>query len=452
MTAFAGHEMQNIMMQASGKSMLTRMHRDVWTLRAPLAFAHALPVIYEHYAKNGINGIMNHPFMFESSEWPEQPSSQSQLSEEVQILFRMARGITYVGDAWIDNTMSIIRNPASALCSKDRAQDGKSYPPLIQDARCISRTLALDKETADVRKGSSYPEFCLYNPVSLMPAAKKEIFDLIGDGNVSTIVVPSKQTWQDVDPWLALFPEATILCSGNVPARFMRKHREHLNRKLDQIRSELLHNDDNDLCSRGEPCRETDDASMSTRRGTSVKSYAGSSLRIKAPKNYNDDNLIDGGSLDDIADFIQIIPGGGLHLFPGTDLYPIAGDEVVGEFVMHHKVSGCLSCTDLYHGPLLDTDPLNNWMGRLWWKLQRQGNYKDLVCLPHFRRHSLERQNSRDHEFGTQSAFASVQEAVDILTRGLDIDYILPAHGTPPCLEDPVGCLRGMYRLEQVSS
>merc|ERR1712159_802247 len=100
--------------------------------------------------------------------------------------------------------------------------------PLIQNSETIRRTRALDEATAEARKGNRLAEFCLFNPVSLMPGARKQIFDLIGDGIVSTIVVPSKQAWQDVDPWLALFPEASVLCSGNVPRRFKQKNRERL--------------------------------------------------------------------------------------------------------------------------------------------------------------------------------------------------------------------------------
>jgi hypothetical protein len=524
----------------SSAPTVQQLHENLWIARGALRFPQGIQVLYNHFASKHPAECLSHPYFIEKEYWPEQPSPQFQLTEEIQCLMLVIKGNDFSRDVstHLDNTMSILRNP--------------------------------------VRTN----EFALFNPVEVSNSTLTEVRKVIGDGIVTKIVVPTKQTWQSVGEWALQFPHAEIFASGNVPYRFTKKgskeanealeqwkqetkwyerEKEHAEAKQKELEEERLRAEERAAGKKPRPNMVRPAAPIEAMRGGgggdgSRYSFAPSQVRQQhaaslfgntsigpspftymanptdeqhrmspedAAKRKKDVDLnrlgrtdlfsnaafadeLDEGvrkrvvaanphastdelktdsraiippkkkkkkgepeprelsdeekeairkeslamiakepAPDDVADNVSILdPYTGLDLFGegSSRLLHVSGDKNTNEFVLYHAPSKMLACTDLYHGGYSDLDPMNTWLCRIWFKFQRQGNYKSTTILPAYRRIVIEK-------FGK---IREVQECVDDLTRAFPIKQIVPAHGTPPFIENAAEALREMYNLPPI--
>lgn len=118
--------------------------------------------------------VYNHPYFLDPSADPNQVSPQMHLTEELQALFRLVRGMLFMNDitAKLDNTMTIVTDPAT------------------------NRTV-------------------LYNPIDADEPTRVKVMSRLKNSSVSHIIVPSKQMWHGLPQWMAEFPDADVLCSGD---------------------------------------------------------------------------------------------------------------------------------------------------------------------------------------------------------------------------------------------
>jgi hypothetical protein len=448
---------------------VTQLHEDVWVARGALRFPQGLQVIYDLFAGKHLADAYSHPFLIEKEYWPEQPSPQFQLTEEIQSVMQVMKGMTYMQDkgTHLDNTMTLLRNPAD------------------------------------------HAEFAIFNPCELNEASIETIKVAIGEkGTVTKIIVPTRQTWQSVETWKHLYPAAHLIVSGGVPERYTKAGADRAEvarlrwKESDPEgyeRSEMARIDA--LKPAPEPKRfdtpisnkKTKSAAMtaSGNRITAPTDYLGivperrpkpyttfdySHLRTNYGENqaktsahnkYNRADFFENASFEmernardeqskkdaapdappredvdveaspELADGVHIIPEAGMDIFGASRLHHVRGDRTTNEFVLFHEASGLLACTDLYHGGYTDYDPMNTWLCRVWFKLQRQGDYKSATVLPAYRRLALEKTGQ----------MAEMQRGVDELTRALDIRSLSPAHGSGPLTENCGGLIREMYGL-----
>lgn len=115
-----------------------------------------------------------------------------------------------------------------------------------------------------------------------------------------------------------------------------------------------------------------------------------------------------------------------IELSNNLALLRVTGDDVTHEYVMYHDPSASLFCTDLFHGGYGDFDPVNSWLCRVWFKINRKGNHKDASILPAFKRAQVEELGSMEE----------VRKFVDKLTREVPIEKLVFAHGTPVLVND----------------
>jgi hypothetical protein len=167
---------------------------NLWYVRGALRFDQGMQVLYNHFAGKHVAEALSHPFFIEKEYWPEQPSPQFQLTEEMQCLSMVVRG-SFMGrdlSTHLDNTMALVRNERNPK------------------------------------------EFALYNPITVNDATLGRVRDIIGNGTVVQIVVPTRVAWQSVGEWALQFPEAEIACSGNVPPRFTRAGAQEVQEELER--------------------------------------------------------------------------------------------------------------------------------------------------------------------------------------------------------------------------
>jgi hypothetical protein len=126
-------------------------------------------------------------------------------------------------------------------------------------------------------------------------------------------------------------------------------------------------------------------------------------------------------------------------LAPTIDLFRIRGAEMTNEYVLLHEPSRYMACTDLFHGPYSDYDPLNTWMCRIFFKLTRRGHYKSATILPSFREYEIAHNGSMD------AVRRSIEEL--IAWRGSGFEGILFSHGTPPIVKYAKEALMAQYGM-----
>eukprot|EP00672_Neobodo_designis_P016211 CAMPEP_0174844098 /NCGR_PEP_ID=MMETSP1114-20130205/10905_1 /TAXON_ID=312471 /ORGANISM="Neobodo designis, Strain CCAP 1951/1" /LENGTH=522 /DNA_ID=CAMNT_0016078331 /DNA_START=120 /DNA_END=1688 /DNA_ORIENTATION=- len=511
----------------SGTPTVEGVHENLWYARGALRFNQGMQVLYNHFASKHVADVLSHPFFIEKEYWPEQPSPQFQLTEELQCLSMVVRGAFMTRDVstHLDNTMTIIRNERNPR------------------------------------------EFALYNPISVSDATLTRVRTVIGDGEVVQIIVPTRVAWQSVGEWALQYPKAEIACSGNVPPRFTKagaqaveeelerwkeetgwnaRKKEHeekaeeearvkeelaernakfvgRRRKMDTRTDGPLTKGGKDSSSRWDNIptmiRAQQQASMSvasaggmqapampylsenrlskedsekrkrdfdlnrlgradifsnaafadeldadTRKRVTMSDPAGAMRRdmpgMKKKKKKNPEEsemklspeaveqlrqeaqelLKPDPAPADMASNVRIMdPYAGHDVFGDgkARLLHISGDRATNEFALYHEPSKTLACTDLYHGGYADHDPNNTWLCRVWFKFQRNGNFKSMTDLPAYRRIQIERHGD----------WIEMQSCVDDLTRAFPIERILSAHGTQPVAETPVAFLREMYDL-----
>ena len=286
--------------------------------RGSLRFQQGLDKIYDYFRGKLPSDIYRHQYFLDAEDSPEQPSPRYHLTEELQMLFRLTRGITVQSApvSRLDNTMTIVTN-------------------------------ALTRQTI------------LYNPIELDEKTIESTTKHIGDNTVQCIVVPTKQTWKDLSVWAEKYPTAAILHAGNLPQDL--------------------------VSSLGPRLRElTEDTHK----------------------------LLDGT--------VELI-----HVKP---------DTVTNEYLLYHPENKLLACTDLFHGCYSDSDVLNTWLCRVWFKLTREGNYKSNTILPLFRKQQFDKQGMEE-----------MQKFVARVTQEYPFDTLIFSHGTPPLCEHASHFLRTQW-------
>lgn len=326
-----------------------QLHADVWIARGVLPFPQGIQYVYQQFAGQRMSDVYNHPYLLEAETWPDQPSPQFHLTEEIQSILKITKGMTAFEDrgSGLDNTMTLVRS-------------------------------------------STNPKrFLLYNPTDIdgktNDMLNKEV--LRPDCTVTDIVIPTKQTWQSLRRWSERFGEATIWHAGSPPP--------------------------NDAWKT--PLSDAETARLRLIPGAD-----------SAPS----------ATPEAAADNFEPRP---FEALPDVHLFRIEGDAQTNEHVLYHPASRTLACTDLYHGPYTDLDPLNGWLCRFWFKMQRLGNHKSKIFLPQYRKTQIE----------TQKGVDAMQRAVDAMTRTLDLSFLVFSHGTPPIAGEgeAVEYLRAMYAL-----
>jgi hypothetical protein len=93
--------------------LVTRVDDNSWTIRGQLPFPQGLHFVYNQFAAKHVADIFSHPFFMEPEYWPEQPSPQFHLTEEMQSCMLVVKGMIHMRDVTthLDNTMVLCRNP-----------------------------------------------------------------------------------------------------------------------------------------------------------------------------------------------------------------------------------------------------------------------------------------------------------------------------------------------------
>lgn len=270
---------------------------------------------------------------------------------------------------------------------------------------------------------------------------------------VAAIVVPTRQAWRQLQFWADAFPDAAIVSSGPIPITGGAQGGgeaaapaetqacygyQHMGNGMMGL---LLPDADDEAGAvpRHKPTRrpavrptdedpvealwspENDSVFRETALGPSTHSVGG--LRPEDAHRVRD--LSKEGSP-------AVLP-----LTPHLILYRVAGDEITSEYVLYDAAAKCLACTDLFHGPYSDLDPLNSWMCRVWFKVMKQGNHKRVDLVPRFKYRQIQQQGCL-HDF---------VNGVDELTRRLEISQLVFAHGSSPIVEDAADTLRAQWGL-----
>jgi hypothetical protein len=510
-----------------------QMNENMWFARGALRFPQGINVIYNHFAGKHAAEALSHPYFIEKEYWPEQPSPQFHLTEEIQCLLLIMKGNNFSRDdsTHLDNTMTILRNPRNAK------------------------------------------EFTLYNPIEVSTPSLHAIRGIIGEGQVTQIIVPSKQTWQAAGEWNLQYPDARIWCSGNVPYRFTKQGAKEAHDLIENWKQQSGWYDkmkaheatvanekaeaeqresDKAAGKKPKPNLQRAAAGVSAMQGgktdtrhsmmptqlrfnhQNAASLHGNTGITHAPLSYMSSatdpemrltpeevkkrkkevevanrvgraDLYSNEAFADVLDedirrqFVAMRPeemGRHLSELPGmkkkkkkpveprpptpeeveaariqaeamltpepapadaadnvtildpyagldvwgdgaTRLLHISGDKSTNEYVLYDAPSKTLGCTDLYHGGFSDYDPMNTWLCRMWFKFQRQGNYKSSTILPSYRRIDVDRNGN----------WAELRDCVDDLTRAFPIERIIASHGTMPFADNASNCLREMYEL-----
>jgi hypothetical protein len=162
------------------KPLYSQLGANLWVVRGTLPFPQGLDYVYRIFAGKPPSDVFNHAFLLEPDSWPEQPSPQLHLTEELQSIMKLVRG-TGSSDrlSGLDNTMTIVRAPLGSNPEKFR--------------------------------------YLLYNPTDTDPKTTEYLDKLLQGQEVTDIVIPSRQTWQSLLPYTVKYPNAAIWHSGNVP-------------------------------------------------------------------------------------------------------------------------------------------------------------------------------------------------------------------------------------------
>lgn len=61
-------------------------------------------------------------------------------------------------------------------------------------------------------------KYLIYNPVDIDEKTQVAVDKVLGEkGVISDMVVPTRQTWQSIEPWIKKYTKATVWHAGNVP-------------------------------------------------------------------------------------------------------------------------------------------------------------------------------------------------------------------------------------------
>ncbi|CUG05654.1 Hypothetical protein, putative [Bodo saltans] len=405
------------------------VHPTVLVGRGRILFPQGLHLIADIFKGKSPAEMYAHHYFIEKQTDPTQPSPQYHLTEEYQGMLKVMKGLRYMTDktSKLDTTMIAIVD--------EESNDVYLYNPVELDEQALPQfigelaTWGVPEAKAEVEKlgevrrvtpiQRAAPAGVQNTGGSLNISAESAIeptshgvpsaysryrdarsgTDKRGGTNTATrrvagIILPTRQSmWEPLTYWTQLFPDATILSSlPNAPPR------EHLTKQ--GISEEMEAN----IVKRMQPISTVD-----------VK----------------DANL---------SNNVTRLPTSSTNCI---ELVRVVGDPSTDEYVLYHKESASLSCTDLFHGGYSDFDPVNSWMCRVFFKFMKDGNYKRADLPPRYKQDAIKKN-------GDMSAFVACVE--QLCSDRFDWNTLLFAHGTPPLVADPKESLKLQWALRQATA
>ena len=436
-----------------GAPMVTDVGPGCFMARSRLPFPQGLQFFYKVFQGRPLADVYSHGYFIEKQANPEQPSPQFHLTEELQGLMRVVKGLIYMNDvsSRLDNAMTVVRDPNFPEGSE--RESWIMYNPIELD----EKTLPALRQRLTGSNAYLNPRVGVDEEINSIGAMKRteELRAKIKD-KISTIIVPSQQTYGKIGFWMEEFPSARIIASGpSIPPRVAE---ELFAGKTEEQKAAMLKRftfiapapvitpvptAGSAAAAAAAAASGSDGAGASSHQNFGLPTDAHESLSPAPPVlNIAPEALLDQSSLT-IGD--------------GVSLRRVPGDALTNELVLLHGLSRSLACTDLFHGAYADFDPLNTWMCRAWFKFNRNGDYKDARILPLFRRRQIEAQNGGSVEKGGQGLGPMQQFVAELVEKDKEwmgtrqgVDIICHSHGTPPTRADAMDLLMAQYDLKTV--
>lgn len=383
-------------------SFTQQINASMWMCRSRLPFQQGLDFIGTMFAGKHFGDMYAHQYFIEKQTDPTQPSPQFHLTEEYQGMAKVMKGLRYMTDksAKLDNTTSVtldkdtgaitVFNPGdieeatwemlmdnlSAVGEKRadvelaRTSDSrKNSKPSESAARDRAKEAFAESSSCTATFGCVTPSAVARSSAASAPLRRPDP-SLVA--SVQAIVLPTRQAlWFPLVQWTRAFPDAVVYASN-----------------------------------------------------------------AEGPTGLDKKNIEEVLSADEFAALLKrVVPisalpttiGGDVALTKSATLIRVLGDLKTDEYVMHHKDSESLSCTDLFHGSYGDYDPLNSWMCRVFFKFMKEGDYKRVDIPPKYKMDSVMK----------QQGLKDVQRTVLRLCNEYDWSLLMHAHGTPPLMDRP---------------
>ncbi len=314
-------------------SLYHPIHPNLSIVRGGVPFHAGLEYIHHFFLGKTFVDLYHHPYFIETSEKHYQPSPQLHLTEEIQNVNMVMKGMRYFTDrlSLLDQTMIV-------------ASDMVSTPTGPQE------------------------QTVLYNPCQLDPSTKADVDTRLAKRNVTMIVFPTTSAWRSFETYALQFPNARLLTAGPIPEN-------------------------------------------------EVSLVPGSESRIEL--------------LGTTTDTVQ--------LTPKIRLLRVKGDDHTNEYLLHHEEVKALGCCELYHGGYADFDPSNSWVCRVWFKFQKEGNYKRDDIVPRFKLLQIEKAGSME----------LVKETIERIST-LELGLLISAHGTQPISGHPILQIRKQWGMGEI--
>ena len=332
-------------------SLVQPVHPQLILARGGAEFAVGIDYIHRVFAGKTFIDVYNHPYFIEGTASHFQPSPRLQLTEELQNINNIMKGIRYMKDrlSLLDMTMVLateVNVPSTFFTSA----------------------------TAASKQGESGELNVLYNPCSVDEKTRADFFDKRLSGRkVHFIVLPTASAWRSCAEYAALFPDATILSSCPIP----------------------------------------------------------------------EEGMSDPRMPSDVQNRIRVLGSTENNVFitPNIELIRIRGDDLANEFVMLHHTTKILSCSELFHGAYSDFDPLNSWLCRVWFKMQKEGNYRRTDIVPYHKMKQVKECGSLE----------LVRQTIDELSER-QVGILISAHGSQPIGGDPINLIREQWGMSMVKT
>jgi hypothetical protein len=397
------------------------VHPTLLVGRGRLAFPQGLEFIHEVFKGKCPADMYAHRYFIEKQADPTQPSPQYHLTEEYQGMLKVMKGLRYMSDksCKLDTTMVAVldegtddvylynpialEEPAQSQFIAELAAWG--VPEAVEAAKAFGdaqRVAPIQRQSSSL--GSSLnltAEAAMQADPHSAPSAYSRFRDTRPSGSekrrvprrrVAGIILPTRQSlWEPLGYWASVFPEAAILTSLPNP-----------------------------------PTNEQ----LTTQRLTEEQMVAFK----KRMQPITDVPVAHANHSNNVVSLAKLSPCGPL------DLVRVLGDPVTDEFVLYHKDSATLSCTDLFHGAYSDYDPVNSWMCRVFFKFMKEGSYKRVDVAPRYKLDAVAKH-------GDMGKLAATIE--QLCGNDYAWDFLIYAHGTPPLMESPKDALRLQWALRQ---
>lgn len=404
------------------------LHPSLFFMRGKVSFPQGFFFLREMFAGKTAADVYAHPYFIDRNNDPTQPSPQMHLTEELQALMQLNRGLFFTHDQYskLDQTMTVAFDDSSSVQSQNydvctnnlssyiqstgnnnpknnadwsyhrsymggRSPNIFSSPSTIveQNSLFVSPPEPVKKVDVveDSKKGGGGRVAYIYNPMELTEAAwfvlSKRL--LAEKTEVRALIVPNRQGLKPhLSRWLEMFPTAMFLfASSSLSDEFVQ----------DVVRPHIQ------------------------------------SQQVKNSSFTWEDKAL---ALGEGQPHVH-------HLFSGAALLSVPGDSITNEFLLLHEPSRTLSCTDLFHGMYSDFDTHNSWMTRAFFKFQRDGDYKNMYLLPDFKKKLL---------FQQGVPISKIQEFIEHSIQNLAWDTLIFSHGTPPLNDNAKDVLRIQWGLD----